>query len=146
MFHRLLFLAFAIASAAVSAQRGAPAPGSAVVKAPEAWERRTDESFENRGLAQVERVGQRWALTILCRGRHSVYLEPGDVDPALYSKAYIQARYRYVDRVNENVACVRAPCAPVTERRILLERVDLVAPSETAVRAAVDRCEPETAR
>jgi hypothetical protein len=104
------------------------------------------DSFENRGLARVEQIGSRWALTVVCRGRHSVFLDAGTIAPEPYKDRYLSVRYHYVDRAPGNVACVQAPCPPVTERRIVLERVEPRTPSETDVSDALDRCEAGTAR
>ena len=110
-----------------------------------AWERRVEQSFVPRGLAKIERVGNRWALTVLCRGPHTTYLEPGRVDHSALADQYVQARYHYVD-VAATVACVRGPCAPTTERRVVLERADPLRPSPTALEVmnAQDRCEPDS--
>ena len=110
-----------------------------------AWERRVERSFVPRGLAKVERVGNRWALTVLCRGTHTTYLEPGDIDHVRLADQYVQARYHYVD-VGNAAACVRGPCPPASERRVVLERADPLRPppTELDVKKAVDRCQPES--
>src|SRR5438034_10740773 len=98
---------------------------SASVEPPVApWERRAGRGFENRGVAQIEKMGNRWVLNVMCDGTHATYLdESGRVDPARYAGRYVGARYHYVDRTITDPKCFRAPCPPVHERRIVLERV-----------------------
>ena len=138
-----LLLTLAFTTALAPAQDGPRGRGPAAEKPPAAWERRVDQSFEPRGLARIERVGTRWALTIVCRGQHSVYLEPGAVDHLPLADRYVRARYHYTD-TTAAVACVRGPCPPASERRLVLERAEPLSsqPVDADVRAALDRCEP----
>lgn len=133
-------------SGALGAQRPEPQvpnePPVTVPVSPEpaAWERRVGDRYENLGLAQVERLGPMWMLTILCRGVHSTYLEKSPVDPSSYVKGYVVAQYRYVDRQNQNVACVQGPCGPVTERRVVLDRLTRIEATPDQVRNAIVSC------
>ena len=128
------------------AQRApSPVPNGPVVAVPAspepaAWERRIGDRYENRGLARVERLGQLWMLTILCSGVHSTYLEPSQIDPAPFEKGYVAAQYRYVDRENKDVQCIQPPCAPVTERRIALERLTRIEATALQVQNATTTC------
>jgi hypothetical protein len=99
----------------------APQPGSAA-----AWERMVDGLFEHRGVGKIERIGSRWALTVLCTGTHSTYLDDTTLDLPSYDKRFVRARYRWVDRTIPDPRCVKAPCRAVTERRISLEKVTVV--------------------
>ncbi len=116
-----------------------------VTPEPAAWETRAQDIYENRGLARIERIGQQWALTILCRGEHTTYLEPSSIDPTRFAKQTVSARYRYVERTRE-VQCLKPPCDPVTERRILLDRVTPLTPSAMQLQNAMERCEDATPR
>jgi hypothetical protein len=94
------------------------------------WEQRVDGAIENRGIALVERLNTRWVLTVRCQGRHSVYLDETTLDLERHEGAYVQARYTYVDRLNDEVRCVRPPCPPVLERLVALERLTRVPASD----------------
>ena len=127
-----------------SLAQGEPAVATAVTPDPAAWERRVGDVYENRGLARVERIGQLWMLTILCNGAHSTYIEPSRIDPAPYAKAYVTAQYRYVDRENRDARCVQAPCSPITERRIVLERLERLEATAAQAQAATASCQSVT--
>lgn len=120
--HLLGFVCLSAACAASSSGTQTKSPGL-----PAAWERLVDGAFENKGIARIERVGQRWALTILCAGPHTTYLDSSSIDLAAYEKGHVQARYRYVERSIPDPKCVAAPCAPILERLIALDKVTPVA-------------------
>jgi hypothetical protein len=107
------------------------------------WERRVGNAYENRGLARIERLGDRWVLTVFCDGTHSTYLEAdGAIDPSRHATRYVSVRYRYVDRPLDDPTCLRAPCSPVLERRIVLERVKALAATRAEAEARVTQCDP----
>ena len=114
-----------VAFACLSASCAASTVGSQSTTPPRAagWDRVVDGAFENKGIARVERLGRRWALTVLCSGTHTSYLADGTVDPAPYEKGYVQARYRYVERTVPDPKCVSAPCGPIIERLIALDKI-----------------------
>jgi hypothetical protein len=122
-------------------QGGQSAAATPVTPEPAAWERRIGDVYENRGLARVERIGQLWMLTIFCNGTHSTYLEPSRIDPASYAKGYVAAQYRYVDRENRDPRCVQAPCSPITERRIVLERLERIDATAAQEKTATASCQ-----
>jgi hypothetical protein len=95
-------------------------------QSPAPYERLADGAFENKGIARIERLGRRWVLSILCAGTHTTYLDESTIDLASYQNTFVQTRYRYVDRTIPDPQCVAAPCGPVTEQRIALERVTRV--------------------
>lgn len=100
-------------------QRGQPAdvrplPAADVV-AP--WERVIDGACENRGIAQVERLGTQWLLNVMCDGTHATYIEESSADLSVFTKGYVHARYRYVERTTADVKCIKEPCPPVADRR-----------------------------
>lgn len=88
-------------------------------------------TFENRGVAKVERLGTRWMLTVMCTGTHSTYLDDTKIDLNNYAKGFVNARYTWVTR-QVDVKCPMAPCPRVNERRIALEQL-------TPVTMTVDR-------
>jgi len=91
-----------------------------------AWERIVRGAYENKGIAQVERLGDRWVLNVMCDGVHATYIDDTTLDLPLYSQGYVNARYHYVDRINSNARCVQGPCPPVQERRVALERLTVL--------------------
>jgi hypothetical protein len=127
-----------------SQAQGEPAVTTPVTPDPAAWERRVGDLYENRGLARVERIGQLWMLTILCNGAHSTYIEPSRIDPAPYAKGHVAAQYRYVDRENRDARCVPAPCSPIVERRIVLERLERIEATAAQAQAATASCQSGT--
>lgn len=141
---RAVWLALAASATIVGAQSDTRGRDSRA-PAPNAWERPAGTSFAHRGLARIERINTRWALTVLCHGQHSTYLEPGDVDHVPLADRYVQARYHYVD-VASAAVCVRGPCPPASERRLVLERADPLSPppTEPQLQNALDRCQPES--
>ena len=114
---------------------------TAVTAAP--WERVVRGSYENRGLAQIERVGDRWVLSILCNGTHSAYLDDTAIDLSRYVPGYVRARYHYVDRMIV-AKCFRAPCGPVLERRVVLERLKSVSATPQKALEIARHCVPES--
>ena len=120
--------------------------GAQALTAPDAptarWERRVGKSYENKGVARIERLANRWVLTVFCDGTHSTYLDPsGKFDATRDADRFVHVRYRYVEH-SVDVQCVRAPCAPVLERRIVLERVKRLAVTRPEAEARAQHCEP----
>jgi len=106
-----------------------------------AWERVVEGSYENRGLARIEKVGNRWALTVLCNGTHTTYIDDTKLDLASHAGSYVNARYKYAERTIDDPKCFRAPCGPVRERRIALERLTAVTATPEAARDAARQCD-----
>ena len=126
----------------VVAQRGNPSQVRPIpvgdVIAP--WERIVRGAYENKGLAQVERIGDRWVLNVMCDGTHATYIDDTEIDLTAYSKGYVSARYHYVERTTNDPQCVQAPCAPVRDRRIALERLTIVTASPEQARDMAREC------
>ena len=106
------------------------------------WERLVGGAYENRGVAKIERMGQRWVLTVVCNGTHTTYLDDTTIDLPSYASGYVHARYRYIDRTLEDARCLRAPCGPVTERRIQLRKLRHVSMATEAADERARECEP----
>jgi hypothetical protein len=145
-------LAIAALACAPSAQHAGVRPDEPARQSPEerpgparpaaAWERAVEGSYENRGLARIEKVGNRWALTVLCNGTHTTYIDDTKLDLASHAGSYVNARYKYAERTIDDPKCFRAPCGPVHERRIALERLTAVAATPEAAREAARQCNP----
>lgn len=103
------------------------------------WEQLVSITFQNRGVAKVEKLGARWVLTVACDGVHSTYIDDTTFDLESFSKGYVSARYHYVDRAVE-VQCVRAPCPPITERRIFLEHLERANVTAAEERGSARQC------
>jgi len=90
---------------------------------PVQWERVVGGAYENRGIARIERLGERWVLSVWCQGTHSTYLESTTEDLKQYSDRFLRVQYRYVEREMADPKCLRAPCSPLRERLISIKRV-----------------------
>lgn len=104
------------------------------------WERAVGTTIENKGVAQLERLGKEWVLNVMCDGTHTTYLSPTSVDPSSVGTSYVRARYHYVTSPMRDPKCVQAPCAPVVERRIALDQLTRLNVSAEEVEAANQRC------
>jgi hypothetical protein len=143
--HVLVWAALALASphAQSDAQGvGRPPPETTPRVAP--WERVVRGAYENRGIAQIEKMGNRWVLNIMCDGTHATYLDDTRVDLARYARGYVSARYHYADRTIDDPKCFRAPCPSMPERRIVLERVKTVSATPERARELARNCDPST--
>ena len=144
MHYAALMLFMLLMVPCVVAQRGNPPQvqslpvGDSVAR----WEHIVRGAYENKGLAKVERIGDRWVLNVMCDGTHATYLEDIEMDLASYSKGYVSARYHYVEHTINDPKCLRAPCPAVHERRIALERLTIVtaSPEQARERASAGQC------
>jgi len=107
---------------------------------PASWERVVGGAYENRGVAQIARLGDRWVLNVMCAGTHATYIDDTKIDLRSYTKGYVSARYHYIDRTIRNQKCFRAPCSPVRERRIALEHIAIVNATATQARELANGC------
>jgi hypothetical protein len=138
-----LVAVMAMVVSCAATQRGPQAPsdiGSLPVENPAPWERIVNDAYENRGVAQIERLGRQWLLNVMCDGTHATYIEEAGTDLDQYRGAYVSVRYRYVERTNADVRCVKEPCPPVRERRVALERVTRVAATPEDARDSARSC------
>jgi hypothetical protein len=108
---------------------------------PAEWERLAEGAFENKGVARIERLGDRWVLSVVCRGTHTTYLDETSIDLTQYADRYVSARYHYVERTVPDPKCFRAPCGPIRERRLSLERVTVLPITVQAAREKGRRCD-----
>jgi len=95
---------------------------------PSRCEGRAGDLYETRGPASLEKLGDRYVLTVRCDGVHQIYVRgaPGvQLEPFLGKP--VRARYRYVEEVNPQTRCVRAPCPPGTERLLEIAAIEVVA-------------------
>lgn len=87
---------------------------------PEPWEVLPNDIYENRGIAQMTRVAKDYLLTISCNGLHQVFIhQHPEVALEPYVGKFVQAQYTYAE-VTKHVQCIKAPCHPVTERKIVI--------------------------
>ena len=94
---------------------------------PSRCERRRDGLYETRGPATIDKLGDRYVLTVRCEGVHRIYVQ---VPTALNLESFVgkpvRARYRYVDEENPRTRCIRAPCPPATERLLDITELEEV--------------------
>jgi len=102
-------------------------PASAEGVLPPQCESRRGEEYETRGAARLEKLGDRFVLTVQCDGLHQIYARgaPG-VDLELFLGKPVRARYRYVEEANPQTRCVRAPCPPGTERLLEIAVIEVL--------------------
>jgi hypothetical protein len=107
--------------------RFAAGPASSEGVLPPQCERQRGEEYETRGAATLEKLGDRFVLTVRCDGVHQIYARgvPGvQIEPFLGRP--VRARYRYVEEVNPRTRCVRAPCPPETERLLEITAIEVL--------------------
>jgi hypothetical protein len=92
---------------------------------PAAWERKVDGVYEHRGVAKIEQVSGNYLLTIYCHGIHSVYIKKTEEKPHLheYLGQFVQAHYTYMEQWNDDIRCIRTPCGPMKERRVVIREI-----------------------
>jgi len=118
-----------VVSQGTVSERGSPSlievaraqPASANV--PVQWERAVRGTYENKGVARIERLGERWTLSVWCRGTHSTYLDDTTEDLNRYANLFVTVRYSYVTRETADPKCLRGPCSPFRERLISIRRI-----------------------
>ena len=118
---RLASLALALSTlgATSAASAGGPTP------LPESCERRHDGLYENREPATIDKLGDRYVLTLRCAGVHQIYVRtPGPANFEALLGRPVCARYAYVEQASPQTRCIRAPCPPATERVIDIARVE----------------------
>jgi len=94
---------------------------------PPQCERQRGEEYETSGAASLEKLGNRFVLTVRCEGVHRIYARgaPGvQLEPFLGKP--VRARYRYVEEVNPQTRCARAPCPPVSERLLEIAAIEVL--------------------
>lgn len=87
-------------------------------------ERPLDDGYETRGGATIDRVGDRYVLTVRCDGVHQIYARSATLALERFVGKPVRARYRYVDEDNPRTRCVRAPCPPASERVLDITGLD----------------------
>jgi hypothetical protein len=94
---------------------GPSTPGGGLL--PPRCERRLGGHYETRGLAIIDKLGDRYVLTVRCEGVHQIYVRvPPAMDLEPFLGKPVRARYTYADEDNPRTRCIRAPCPPATER------------------------------
>jgi hypothetical protein len=107
-----------------------------------AWEQLVRGAYENKGVAQVQQLGNRWVLNVICDGIHATYIaDETNIDLMTYSKGYVNARYHYVEHENTDIRCVQAPCPPARERQIAIDRLTVVEVTPEQANDKARKCE-----
>lgn len=110
--------------------------------APEHWETQHQNMFQNRGLAQIEMVAKEYMLTVFCDGIHRVFIHPNkDVNLENYVGKFVKARYTYGD-VRKHVQCIKAPCTPITERKVIIHGIEEIIASAMTRAQFENQCDP----
>jgi hypothetical protein len=91
------------------------------------WEREIAPGvYENLGVSRIERLGSQHVLTIYCTGIHRIFIhENSPFDLAQYMNMYVRVHYRLIEEIR-HVQCVKAPCPPIKETRVVLTHIEEV--------------------
>lgn len=112
---------------------------------PPRCERRVGDLYETQGTAVIDKVGDRYVLTLHCDGIHQIYVRlPATMNLDRFVGKVVHARYTYTDDENPRARCIRAPCPPATERVLELHGLEEASESQLCKRGGVRR--PETGR
>jgi hypothetical protein len=83
--------------------------------------------YETRDAASLDRVGDRYVLTVRCEGVHRIYVRGASgVELEPFVGKVVRTRYRYVEQSNSRTRCVSAPCPPSTERLLEIAAIEVV--------------------
>lgn len=109
---------------------------------PERWESLSDDMYENRGIAQIERIAPKYMLTISCGRIHQVFIyQNPEVALKHYVGKFVRARYTYAE-VKKRVQCIKEPCHPATKRKIVIHSLEETIASEAARAHFEKECVP----
>lgn len=91
------------------------------------WEREiTPGIYENLGVSRIEKLVSQYVLTTYCTGIHRIFIhENSQFDLARYMNLYVHVRYRHVEETR-HVQCVKAPCPPIKETRVVITHIEEV--------------------
>jgi hypothetical protein len=91
------------------------------------WEREnTPGVYENLGVSRIERLGSQYVLTTYCTGLHRIFIhENSQFDLARYMNMYVRVHYRHIEETR-HVQCVKAPCPPIKETRVVITHIEEV--------------------
>lgn len=97
---------------------------------PNFWEIPRQGVFQNRGIAQIDKLGKEYVLTVSCNGVHRVFIhQHKKINLEEFLGQFVQARYTYGD-VRKRVQCIKKPCNPITERKLIIHDLEKVVGSE----------------
>ena len=109
---------------------------------PNFWEFPHQGAFQNRGIAQIDKLGKEYVLTISCKGIHRVFIhQDKKIKLEEFLGKFVQARYTYGD-VKKQVRCIKTPCNPITERKLLIHDIEIVLGSEEMRAQFETQCQP----
>jgi len=107
-----------------------PAFGEPQILLPTACERRLDGVYEIHGPASIDRLGDRYVLTVRCEGVHQIYVQnTAAFDLGSFVGKTVRVRYRYADERNPRARCIRPPCPPATERVVEITEIEELTPT-----------------
>jgi hypothetical protein len=91
------------------------------------WEREIAPGvYENLGVSRIERLASQYVLTIYCTGIHRIFIhENSQFDLAQYLHMYVRVHYRHIEETR-HVQCVKAPCPPIKETRVVITHIEEV--------------------
>jgi len=109
---------------------------------PNYWETQHRGKFQNRGIAQIDKLGKEYVLTVSCKGIHRVFIHQNQkIHLEDFLGQFVQARYTYGD-VRKQVQCIKKPCNPITERKLLIHDLEIVLGSEEMRAQFETQCQP----
>ena len=83
---------------------------------PSRCEQRLDDLYDTRGRTTIDKLGDRYLLTVRCEGVHQIHVRvPPALNLAPFVGKSVRVRYWYVDEDNPRTSCVRTPCPPAIE-------------------------------
>ena len=82
-------------------------------------------------------------MTTFCNGIHRIYIgDDKKVKLDDFVGKFVHVRYRYVEKTNFDVKCIKAPCGPVTEISVVIHDLAEVSVSENELRHYKTVCSP----
>ncbi len=109
---------------------------------PKFWEIQHQGEFQNRGIARIDKLGNEYVLTVFCKGVHRVFIhQHKKINLEEFLGQFVQVQYTYGD-VKKQVRCIKAPCNPITERKLIIQDLEIVLGSEEMRAQFETQCQP----
>jgi hypothetical protein len=109
--------------------------------APSHWERKVNGVYEDLGVSKIEKWADTYVLTINCKGIHSVYIQgTKGLNLDNYLGKFVRVQYTYVEVKNYNVKCIKAPCGPLIERKVVISNISEIVVSQADLKMYQTRC------
>ena len=82
-------------------------------------EKQSNDGFTNLEPASLDKTNGDFYLTLNCRGKSQTYLvHDSKLSLDKLSGQSVSANYQYIEYLNNDIRCVKAPCDPIKETRI----------------------------